>query len=324
MKISELNVGEQIKARWLLKTCEVRKTNTRPPRDYLQAVLTDGTDEIRGMLWNYINVGNIPKIGKAHNITAQVGEYNGTKQLTLTRLELADNQDMKEFLPDLGYDTQVLYTVALSIIERIQNDDLRAVVQHIYSTYREELLIATAAKGIHHAGLGGLLKHSLEVTIIAHAIADAYDGIPINKDLIIAGGMLHDIGKLKVYEYNDCLIDMTDDGMLIEHIPIGIAMLEPYTNEENEDTMRLLKHIIASHHGKLEYGASVTPKFAEAYIINHADGLSATLDMLRTANRKATDDRYTAKVYVLDNRPQLLQDIVMSTLNGGILHESEV
>lgn len=315
MKISEVKNGEQIKARWLLKTCEVRKTSTRPPRDYLQVTLSDGIDDIRGMFWNYINVGDIPRIGKAHNITAQVGEYNGTPQLTLNRIELADNQDMSEFLPDLGYDKQALLDYTYQLISMIGDPILCTVTGDIYKNHAEQLLIAPAAKSVHHAGMGGLLKHQTEVCEFALGIYNNCTIVPLNKDLLIAGALLHDIGKLQVYAYNDCLIDMTDEGYLVEHIPMGIALLEQYKNKNTADKILLLQHIVASHHGKLEYGSSVTPKFAEAYIINRADGISATLDQLKTANKKAKqDDRYTAKIFTLDNYPHLMQDVITETM----------
>lgn len=317
MKISELKNGEQIKARWLLKTCEVRKTSTKPPRDYLQVTLSDGTDDIKGMLWNYVNVGNLPQIGRAHNITAQVGEYNEIPQLTLSRIELADNQDMSDFLPDLGYDRQTLYEYAFHLIDHIEDPVLKSITKNIYVVYKNALLMAPAAKTVHHAGMGGLLKHSLETCEIAMGIFNNCTIVQLNMDLLIAGSLLHDIGKLQVYAYNDCLIETTDEGYLVEHIPLGIALLEGYKNAEGAEKILLLQHIIASHHGKLEFGSSVTPKFAEAYVINKADGISATLDQLKTANKKAkVGDRYTAKIYTLDNYPHLKQEIIADILKS--------
>lgn len=319
MKISEIKLGEQIKARWLLKTCNIRQTNTRPPRDFLQVTLSDGADDISGMLWNYINTGTAQPIGKAVNITAQVGEYNGNLQLTLTRLELADNQEMSEFLPDLGYSPKALFEYAHQLISAIGNPILSTLVRDMYMKNEAQLLIAPAAKAVHHAGLGGLLKHQIEVCEIGAAIARNYEGLPINMDLVLAGALIHDFGKLEVYEYNDCLIEMSDIGQLVEHIPVGIAMLERYKNKETQGHILLLQHIIASHHGKLEYGSSVTPKFAEAYIVHEADKLSSTFDQLRTANKKAKDDdKYTGKIFTLDNYPHLLQSVITETITQGV------
>lgn len=316
MKINELRLGEQIKARWLLKTIDVRKTNTRPQKDFLAVTLTDGQDDVKGMRWNYIAVGDLIPVGKCVNITATVGEYNDVLQLTITRIELADNQDTSDFLPDLGYDKEALYTVAMAMISHIQNPIVKAIITDIYVNSRQELITAPAAKGMHHAGMGGLLKHQIEVCETALGICSSYSGLKIDQDLIIAGSLLHDIGKLKTYQYVDCLIEMTDMGMMMEHITIGINLLETYNNgTTTEGPVRLLQHIIASHHGKVEFGSPVTPKFVEAYIINYADMISVMYDVLKTGNAKAKpNSNYTDKLYILSNYPHMTQAYVQKLL----------
>jgi 3'-5' exoribonuclease len=108
---------------------------------------------------------------------------------------------------------------------------------------------------------------------------------------------------------------MTDDGNLFEHIVLGVLKLEKYRTTENSLTLDLLQHVITSHHGKMEYGSPMTPKFLEAHIISAADGIDAKAQTILELNAKSKpEDKYTGKEWTLDNRPQFTQSYIASIL----------
>ena len=133
---------------------------------------------------------------------------------------------------------------------------------------------------MHHAYTGGLLEHSVSVAIGARDMARHYSDfkIPVNMDLVIAGALLHDIGKLESYSMNPAP-QVTVSGIAVEHIAMGVGMFMKFAELEKLDKniALALGHIIASHHGKLEYGSPVLPATPEAFIVSAADNVDFEL-----------------------------------------------
>lgn len=308
--IADFKVGEQVRVRLFMKTCDVRKTNTKPPRDFLSIILTDGYDDLDGKVWNYINVGNLPEPKKCYDVVGTIGEYQGKKQINITDLKLSDNQDTTAFIVTLGVPADSLWDAVANAIAVIKNDMLQDICSQVYATYKDVLLRAPSAKAVHHAGAGGNIIHTIEVFNLVSAICDNYEPAIINKPLAQAGALLHDIGKAYVYEIEGPSIDYTYIGHLHDHIVAGIRMLDNTMQwpEMYKETIDLLTHIIAAHHGKMEYGSPVTPRFLEAYVVNIADGISATFDSILTANEKApVAGNITDKIYTSGNVPHVKQ-----------------
>lgn len=309
--ISSLKNGEQVKIRLFMKACDVRKTNGRPPKDYLNASFTDGEDELEGKIWNYLNVGPVPTAKKCYDLVGTIGEYNGKKQITLTSMLVSDNQDTTAFTLSVGIGINTLWAAAQEAISLIQHDELREIVATVYAKYTNKLATCSSAKGVHHVGAGGNILHSLEAFNIASAICDVYTraNYSINKSLCQAGALLHDIGKADVYEIEGPSVDYTYIGHIHDHIVAGIAMM--YTIDwtpRQLELVDLLIHIISSHHGALEYGSPTLPKFMEAHVVAYADSISASFDTLKTANAKAPyTDYVTERVYTLGNLPHITQ-----------------
>jgi 3'-5' exoribonuclease len=296
-----------ITAEVVLATASIRQTKSNPPRDFLNVDLTDGTDTLEGKIWNYDGSKGVPEANKVYSIYGSISEYMGKKQITIQKLDLAVNQDMTPFCCTYFSNLERLAEVVNRHIDKIGDERLRNVTRFIYDSYWDKILHATSAKGVHHVGIGGNAYHSIEVYDIAEKIAEYYQAVrceDISVDLVRAGALLHDIGKPFVYDINGAVISYTLNGTLFEHI----------VNE----TIALLSHIVSSHHGQLEYGSPVTPKFVEAYIINYADGISASLDTLLTANDKAVKEgkAMTDKLWTLNNQEHLLQKSVAEMLRN--------
>ena len=140
---------------------------------------------------------------------------------------------------------------------------------------------APAAKRMHHAYLGGLMVHCLSMAVLADKIASHYNGL--DRDMLIAGAILHDIGKLREFDYTSA-IDYSDEGRLLSHIVIGLEMLDEKLREIPDvprEQANLLKHMIVSHHGEPAFGAPEPPKTIEAVVLHYIDDLDSKINAVR-------------------------------------------
>ena len=322
MKIREMTVGSSVDTTLVMSACNTR--NTAKGKAYLDATFTDGTDEINAKMWDYKGTGTLPTTNKVYRLIATVGEYQGTKQLTLDMFSLADSQDMSLFGKTFVAAPNALQGMLEERIARIKQPKLQEIVKAVWERYAAELIKATSAKGIHHVGLYGNLAHTIETCDFAEMIADYanvsnYYDVPVSVDLCMAGALIHDIGKAWTYDINGAVISYTQAGYMSDHIVLGIRKLyevESAFEQEDGPVFELLAHIISSHHGKAEYGSPTSPGFAEAHIVNVADGISAMLDTLFAANKKAVDEgkSMTDKLYTLNNKEHFLQSFIASIL----------
>ena len=308
MKIAELEVGKTCDITLVVKSATARETKAKKP--YLALEFYDGTDSIAGNYWDWTS-GNIPDVNSILDVTAQVSEWQGKKQLNVKTLRRNTTKHISEFAPASCHDLSSVYMEAYSLLSEVTDDTLRDLSMSIFDELRSAWLTVPAAKGVHHAYVGGTLVHSLSVAKIAKALANE---IPeANVDLCVVGGMLHDLGKLFTYKMDGVVIGMTDDGQLYDHIFMGAEFVgnfaEAHINTDDYFTIKklqLLRHIILAHHGKLEYGSPVVPQCIEAMIVNHADSLDSSAEQIRAAARKLTENvRWTERIYTLNNSSQL-------------------
>lgn len=321
MKISEMTVGQRISTDLILSECSIRKTKTN--KDYLQCTLSDGTDTLDGKIWDYKATQGLPEAKVVYRVTGTIGEYLGRKQITLERLIVSDCQDMSRFSIIYMPDREHLWKLVMGLIDTIQDPALYKITHGFYISFRHTLMNATSAKGVHHVGFGGNLQHSYEVALLADKICSTlqnelmYEEYKVNRDLCIAGALLHDIGKAWIYDQRTPVIDYNEDGRWFDHILLGIQVLTAWCathiTTEEQPYLRLLCHIIASHHGEPDKGSPVYPNFMEAIIVNKADGISATLNTVLQLNRKAATDgkEVTDKNWTMGNYPMTLQRNVM-------------
>lgn len=313
MKITTLEVGELYDITLVVKSAAARETRAGKP--YLTLELYDGTDTISANYWDWSG-NNIPAVNTIVDVNAQVTEWQGRKQLTVKAMRDNTTRHLADFMPTSGIDIAKVYSDAYAMMSDVRDDTLRSIVLSIMDALRNSWLTVPGAAGVHHAYVGGTLVHSYSVAKIAAALADA---IPeANKDLCVVGAMLHDLGKLFTYRMNGVNIEMTDDGRLYEHLFMGAEFVGNFAdscvNTDDYGVMKkvqLLRHIILSHHGSLEYGSPVVPQCIEAYIVNHADGLDASVEQIRNASRKVPENiKWTERIYTLNNKAQLTPEYI--------------
>lgn len=281
LKIRNLRNGETITGFLVVRHSNV--AITKQGKKYVDLKLYDGETEVVGKIWD--NEGQPPLINEVAKIQAIVGEYNGEPQLTIKKWRQAKEEEYSpsDFLPTYSGDRDDLFCKLLLEQNKITDSTIKSLVQSVLTPWENAIKDAPAAVGHHHAYIGGLIEHTYSVLQLALGIAENSPE-HIDMDIIRAGAILHDIGKLKAYNWKGCSIEVSDDGQFLDHIIIGILMIQENAKELNvpwEITRKLL-HVIASHHGKLEWGSPVQPALKEAMIIHHADLVDGTMNKVTT------------------------------------------
>jgi 3'-5' exoribonuclease len=246
---------------------------------FLGMVFKDRTGEIGGILWN--NAAEISrqfKVGDVVNVKGKVSSYQGRLQLQVDRvLPLRDGEyDVADlvYTPD---NTQNDLNALRTILDSLGNPWIRKLMESFWSDaeFVARFTTAAAAKKWHHEFRGGLVRHTYEMCRIAETMCELY--ADIDRDVLLAGIFLHDLGKLDEMTHELC-VDYTTAGRLIGHVQMGAEMAQARINAIAgfPENLRLqIIHCILSHHGELQYGSPVVPKTLEAIVLHHIDNLDA-------------------------------------------------
>jgi 3'-5' exoribonuclease len=259
---------------------------------YLDLALQDNTGVISAKLWDYSErTSPAFEADDVVLVEAHVESYRGTPQLRLRKITLCPPNDVNlfDYLPRTQRDPAEMYAALLDRVRNMSEGPLRALVLSILEDpcLAEKYKLAPAAMNYHHAFLGGLLEHVLSLVTLADRVADHYPWL--RRDLIVAGLVLHDIGKTEELIFTRGFHYSTR-GQLIGHITMGLELVQMRmlaipnfpTALKNE-----LEHIILSHHGRLEFGSPKEPMFAEAMVVSFLDEMDSKLEAAR--QQYATD-----------------------------------
>jgi len=311
MKIKDLELNQLETITLAVKSATARETRAKKP--YLFLEFYDGTDTICGNYWDWAGA-NIPPKNAILDVKAQVAEWKGAKQLNIKGMSTNKTMQLSDFAPTSTLDVGKIYKDAYALMSSVTDEFLRSLAMSLLEEMMEAWLTVPGAKGIHHAYKGGTLIHSYSVACIAKAMAMQIPGA--NVDLCTVGGMLHDIGKLYTYSLDGVTIDMTDEGMLYDHLFMGAEFIGNYADshynltEESSAKIEMLRHILLSHHGRHEYGAVVNPLSIEAHIVYHADAVDVEAEEVRESSAKVGNVKWTERIWALENRPHLTTQYV--------------
>lgn len=224
-------------------------------------------------------------------------EFNGKLDLNVNEPNLkplkSDEYNLKDFVKVSEKDVEVMFRELLGHVNSVTNPELKLVLDSFFNDeeFVEKFKFAPGAMYLHHGWVSGLLEHTLTVTNICLDLAKHHK---LDKDLLIAGAVLHDIGKIEEFEVTS-MIKVSDKGNLVGHLTIGVQMLTRKLDQLNisENTKNKLLHILISHHGKVEYGCPKNPAFPEALIIAKADDLdAAALQIIEAKENAKTEDSF--------------------------------
>jgi len=257
--------------------------------------LKDKTGEIEAKVWDNVEeLNRLCKKGDFVYVRSRAVSYRNMTQLTLLDLRpaLPDEVGPYDFFPTIEGDIDTLYDELAAFMEGIDDPHLQKLLHAFFDEeeFRERFKYAPAAKGFHHNCLGGLLEHTLTVTRIMNFILDLYPSV--KRNLALTGAILHDIGKVYEFSYSG-LIDYTDEGRLIGHILMGVEMIDQKVATLKDFPPQLaleLRHIIASHHGELEFGSPKRPKTMEALLVHEVDDLDAKTNAFQEYIKNAADN----------------------------------
>ena len=283
--IDSLHEGERVTSVYMCKQKNAATTKNGKP--YENVLLQDKTGTLDAKIWEPNSMG-IEEFEALDFIEVQgeVTVFNGAMQMSIKRARKCSEGefDMKDFLPVSGRDIEEMYAELMALKNKVTNPYLGRLLNSVCVDDAElikAIKIHSAAKSVHHGFVGGLLEHTLGVPTLCDCFADRYP--MLNRDLLLTGAMLHDIGKLR--ELSDFPTnDYTDDGQLLGHIIIGVEMIGERARAIEGFPAKLeadVKHLIVSHHGEFEYGSPKKPAIMEAFALNFADNMDAKMETLK-------------------------------------------
>jgi 3'-5' exoribonuclease len=300
--INQIEPGQAIDDIYIVKEPILRST-TRGDL-YIAMFLSDRSGQLNGRMWQATETTymSLPKPGFVH-IQGRSELYQNNLQIVINNIAVVDpgNVIIDDFLPRTKNDTKQMFEEVKKTVERIENPQLKALVEEFLadSELMEKFCNAPAAMKLHHDYIGGLLEHTHNMLRVAVAILPLYPDV--QPDLVLAGIVLHDIGKTEELSY-DMAFSYTDSGQLIGHISKSLIMINQKADslrsrdiQINQAILDALGHIILSHHGSYEFGSPKLPATAEAFMVYYIDDLDAKINQVQsTIDNEVGDSNWTA------------------------------
>ncbi len=264
----------------------VTEKTVRPKRNsgvYLHLRLADRTGELDAKVWEHPEeIARMFERDQVVKVRGMLEQYNDQPQLVVTKIRRCEPEEFRpeDFYANSEQDPEVMYGQLLSYVEMVERPTLRELLRAIVSdpVINAKLKVAPAALKIHHAFRSGLIEHIVSVCELGTLLAGKYPRLQL--DWLIAGAILHDLGKIETLEITGLRFDYTARGQLLEHITLGLEILERYTAKQTGfpvEIKTVLQHLIVSHHGDLDKGALRLPMMPESMVLNLMDLLDARM-----------------------------------------------
>lgn len=286
-------------------------------RPYLSMLLADTSGAIDARIWD-----NVDKISKEFEngdfvqVKGAIQVYQNRKQLIVHNILKAEpgSYDISELVKSAARPSEEMYDELISIVKEIKNEHIRTLVLKVLQEpdIKAKILICPAAKTIHHAYVGGLLEHILSICGMMKFVAGHYP--VLDRDLLVFGAIFHDLGKIWELEVQGG-IRYTDEGRLVGHLVLSSELIEKEASQIlgfPAELKNVLKHIVLSHHGRLEYGSPKRPKLLEAFVVAAIDDFDSKMNTLENYMRDekrsgASWSRYNPsfdRYFYLDRLPE--------------------
>ncbi len=278
-EIKGMTPGQQVFGKYLLLSKLHRKT--KDGKDMYNIRLGDSTGTIDGVIWENCPITGEFIEGAVLGLLGDIGTFNGNIQINAKRIRVLD-EEPTPYLPGPAVSQLKLRQAFDQYLQSVNDIYLCALLEKIFTPERKDQFFkATAAKSIHHNYSGGLLEHTVEVVDLCVHGTQVFMGL--NRDLVVAGALLHDIGKIVELDIR-VIPQYTAEGRLIGHVVLGTEIVTAAISEIRAEGKEfpcelewMLKHMILSHHGNLEFGSPVVPMFPEALLLHAMDNLGAKM-----------------------------------------------
>ncbi len=282
--VTDIAAGETFQDIFIL--AEKNMAHKRDGNPFLTITLTDKSGRIKGVVWDDVdNAASAAAAGDYVLVKAAASEYRGALQLVVKSIQAVPAEEVSpaDFLPATKRDVEQMFARLNALTDTIQSPKLKALMDTFWNdgAFVEMFKRAPAAKMMHHAYVGGLLEHTLSMALLADKVAGHYGGV--DRDLLLVGTVLHDVGKVRELSYSQ-RIDYTDEGRLLSHIVIGVQMVEEKIRTISEfpsELAAMVKHMIVSHHGTRDFGSPEPPKTIEAVLLNYVDEIDSRVNAIR-------------------------------------------
>ena len=272
---------------------------TKNGSGYLTLKLMDRSGEIEARVWE-----RAEELGRAFDrndfvrVRGQGTLYQGRVQIRVQDIARVDESEVaaEDFLARSQSDPDQMAEDLMAILRNMKDPHLRALAEAFFGdeTFMDLFKRAPAGKTIHHSYLGGLLEHTLSLLRLILKVVENYQGIDV--DLLLMGGFLHDIGKIYEFSY-DRAVEYTDRGQLLGHLVMEIEIVNDKIKtvpDFPEELAMLLKHMMVSHHGSLEFGSPKLPQTVEAVMLHYLDDLDGKIQSIQSLLRKEAASRWTS------------------------------
>jgi 3'-5' exoribonuclease len=296
--VADIQSDQEVAGVFIVADKQLRTARNGKP--FLTLRLADRTGEIVGRVWDRASELNDTIAARSVVLVRARSEtFRDEMQLQVREVQpvALEEVDGADFLPVCPRDVQQLWEHFKQLCGQVKRRPLQKLLAAISSDTElmERFRRAPAAKSMHHAYLGGLLEHTVGVAELVLKISEQYPDL--DRDLLVAGAMLHDLGKIREFVY-DLYIDYSHEGRLLGHMIQGLAILDEKMRGLKafpEEEALLLKHLVLSHHGETEFGAVKLPMTREAFALHYADDLDAKMNSLTRilAESKGGDEAWT-------------------------------
>lgn len=295
--VSNINVGDELENEpFLIQDSILRET--KDGRPYLLGTMRDKTGQLAFVFWDLPSYAqNWTHTGSAVFVTGRIVRYKDALQLTVTDMNQNPNPTLADLLPSSQRSQEEMIAELKAMIDSLA-EPWHRLVSHLLLdvSFLPDYANAPAARNMHHAYIGGLLEHTLSMARLANHLASHYPFV--NRDLLLTGTLLHDMGKTIEYDVSKSF-SFSEDGRLVGHITRAVVLVEKAAAELGdipEDELRHLVHLIVSHHGTQEWGSPIVPKTLEAILLHQLDLLDSRVQGFfdHLAN-DSSEEAWTAK-----------------------------
>ncbi len=300
--INTLEDGDKLSIKLLISQVNRGVTNKGAP--YLSLVLQDKTGVMDAKYWNVKEeLLDLYKAGMICEFTCDILSHNKQLQIRIQSINVLEraNEDLADFVRSSPIPKKVLINEIYQVVNSMNNHIYKTITHSILKEVERDFFAYPAASRIHHDFVGGLATHVLGMIKVGQSLCDLYP--MLDKDLLMSGIILHDVGKLNELS-GPVITEYTLEGKLLGHISMMQAKVNETANKLNfvEEEVTLLRHMILSHHGQYEYGSPVLPMLAEAEMLNYIDNIDARMNIIEKAFAQTQEGSFTPKLFGLENR----------------------